>query len=62
MFALLISKLTSIANGRKLDGYKNMSKKELEDLITKPHVPSPRFKNLFNQKAEPLKRFKKQKA
>ena len=61
MFALLINKLTSIANGRNLDGYKNMLKKELEDLITKP-VPSPRFKNLFNQKAEPLKRFKKQKA
>ena len=31
-----ISEIRSIAKGRYIDVYKNMSKKQLEDLFTKP--------------------------
>ena len=52
MLNLSISELRLIAKARNTDGYKNMSKKQLEDLFTKPQrsktpnkpisVPSPK--------------------
>ena len=49
MLNLTISKLRSIAKGTNIDGYKNMSKNQLENLFTKSKIskipipiPSPK--------------------
>ena len=51
MLDFTISELRSIAKGRSTDGYRNMSKKELEYLFTQPQrpklpIPLPRPKYL----------------
>ena len=51
MLDFTISELRSIAKGRSTDGYRHMSKKELEYLFTQPQrpklpIPLPRPKYL----------------
>ena len=49
MLNLTISESRSFARGRNIDGYKDMPKKQLKDLFTKPQrfripIPIPRCK------------------